>query len=77
MKKILGLSGIGFPLQLKTNTVPWLGQTAGATGSGTRIYPYCMYWLFETYSLWMDTLLSLDTVGRALDLPQSNVPYPL
>ena len=25
----------------------------------------------------MDTFLSLDIVGSALDLPQSNVPYPL
>ena len=30
-----------------------------------------------TYSLWMDTLLSLHIVMRALDLPQSNVAYPL
>ena len=36
-----------------------------------------MYWLWGTHSLWKDTLLSLDTVGRALNLPQSNVPYPL
>lgn len=25
----------------------------------------------------MDSLPSLDTVGRALDISQSNVPYPL
>ena len=31
----------------------------------------------ETYSLWMETLISLDVVRRALDLPQSKVPYPL
>ena len=53
------------------------GADCWATGSGTRIYPYCLYWLFGTYFLWIDTLLSLDIVGRALYLPQSNVPYPL
>ncbi|XP_005363513.2 olfactory receptor 5W2-like [Microtus ochrogaster] len=42
----------------------------GGTGSATRIYLYCLYWLFGTYSLWMYTLLSLDIVGRILDLPQ-------
>ena len=30
-----------------------------------------------TYSFWMDNLLSLDIVGRVLDLSQSNVPYNL
>ena len=49
----------------------------GTTGSGTRIYPYCLYWLFGTCSLWMDTLLKLDIVGKSLVLPQSNVSYPL
>lgn len=29
---------------------------------------------YGTYSVWMDSLPSLDTVGRALDISQSNVP---
>lgn len=29
-----------------------------------------------TYSRCMDTLLSVDIVGRTLDLPQNNMPYP-
>ena len=41
----------------------------------TRIYPYSLYWHFWNLFFWMDTLLNLDIVGRALDLPQSNVPY--
>ena len=49
------------------------GADCGATGSETRIYSYCLYWLFGTHSLWRDTLLSLDIVGRALVLTQSNV----
>ena len=49
----------------------------GATGSVTRICFCCLLWLFRTHSLWTDTLLSLDIVGRALVLPQSNMPYPL
>ena len=28
-----------------------------------------------TYSLWMDTLPTLDIVSSALDFPQSNVPF--
>ena len=52
------------------------GADLGATGGGTRIYPYCMYWLFfNLFSL--DTLLILDIVGRSLDFPQRNVPYLL
>ena len=49
------------------------GVDCGATGSGTRIYPYCLHWLFGTHSVWMDTLFSLDIEGRALVLPQNNV----
>ena len=48
------------------------GADCGATGSETRIYSYCLYWLFGTHSLWRDTLLSLDIVGRAVVLSQSN-----
>ena len=44
-----------------------------ATGSGTRIYPCCLYWLFGTHFLWRDTLLILNIVGRDLVLPQMNV----
>ena len=36
-----------------------------------------LLWLFETHYLWIDTLLSLDIVGLAFVLPQSNVPYLL
>lgn len=32
-----------------------------------------MKWLFGAYSLWRDALLSLDTVGRALVLPQDDM----
>ena len=49
------------------------GSDSGTTDSETRIYPYCLYWLFRTYSLWRDTLLSLDLMGRTLFLPQTNV----
>ena len=51
----------------------YMSNGYGAIGSETRIYLYCLYWLFGTHSLWMDTLLSLDIVGRSLDLPQKNV----
>ena len=43
-----------------------------ATGSKTRIYPYCLFWLLEIHSLRRDTLFNLDTL-RASVLPQSNV----
>ena len=49
------------------------GVDCRATGSETTVYPYCLFWLFGTHSLWRDTLLSLDIVGRALVLPQSDV----
>lgn len=41
---------------------------------GARIYSQCLNWLFVAHFLWRDTLLSLDTVGRDLILPQSDVP---
>ena len=62
------------------------GAVCRATGSGTKIYSCCLNWLFGAHSLWRDILLSLDIVGRALVLPQSDVldlltahgkPYPL
>ena len=53
----------------------------GVTGSWTRIYPYCLHWLLGTDSLWRNTLLNIDIVGKALVLPQSNMldfgDYPL
>ena len=51
------------------------GADCRATGSGTKFIPNACTGFLETYSLWMDTLLSLDIVGRGLDLPQSNVLY--
>ena len=42
-----------------------------------RIYPYFLSWLFRNPFSLVDTFLSLDIVGRALVLSQSNVPYPL
>ena len=47
------------------------GANCGATE--TRIYPYCLCGLFGSHSLWRNTLLSLNTVVRALVQPQSNV----
>ena len=65
--------------------VAW--TVCGATGSETKIFPYCMNWYFGAHSFWRDTLLSLDIAGRALVLPQSDVlgyvdsplgkPYPV
>ena len=49
------------------------GADCGATGIETRIYLYCLYWLFGTHSLQRDTMLGLDIVGRALVLQQNNV----
>ena len=49
------------------------GAECATTVSETKIYPYCLYWLFEIHALWRDTLLSLDIAGRTLDLSQSNV----
>ena len=48
------------------------GTDCGDPGSETRIYLYCLFWHFGTHSLWRDTLLSLDIVGRILVMPQSN-----
>lgn len=62
------------------NSVAW--AVSEATDSGTRIYPYCMNLIFESQSLWRDISLSLDTVKRALVLPETLLtpngkPYPL
>ena len=55
----------------------WLGQTE----EPLAVAPGFIFTVFTgfggTYSLWTDTLVSLDIVGRALNLSQSNVPYPL
>ena len=56
-------------------TVVWLGQTEGPLAVTPGFIPTACTSIFGTYSLWMDTLLSLDIVGRALDLTQGNVPY--
>ena len=53
------------------------GEDCGNTGSATRIYPTACPRFLETHSLWKDILLSLDIVGSALELPRSNVYYPL
>ena len=42
------------------------GTDCGATGSETRLCPYCLCWLFGTHSLRRDTLLSIDIVGEGL-----------
>ena len=49
------------------------GTDCGAIVSDTRIYSYCLYWHLRNLFFWMNTLLSLDIVERALILPQSNV----
>ena len=55
----------------------WLGQTAGTLAVTRGFIPTACTGFWGTHSLWMDTLRSLDIVGRALDLSQSNVPYAL
>ena len=61
--------------QHRTKLGPWnvdgcciTGADWRATGSGTRIPPYCLYWLLVTHWLWRDTLFSLDIVERTLVL---------
>lgn len=44
------------------------GAVCGATDSGTRIYPYCLNWIFGVHFLWRATLLSLDNGGEGLGL---------
>ena len=58
-------------------TAVWLGQTAGPLAVAPAFITTACTDLFGTYSLWMDTMLRLDKVGSALDLPQSSVPYHL
>ena len=53
------------------------GADCRALAVAPEVVPTVSTGFFGTYSLWMDTFLSLDIVGRALDLPQSNVSYPL
>lgn len=45
-----------------------------APSSGTRTCPWCMSWLFGTYSLRCDALPSRDAVGMNLVLPQLDLP---
>ena len=53
------------------------GADWGVIGSAPGFIPTACTAFLGNYSLWMDTLLSLDIVGRPLDLPQSNVPHCL
>ena len=56
-------------------TVIWLGQTEGpqAVAPGS----YCRYWFFAILISLHVYLAQPNIVGRALNLPQSNVPYLL
>ena len=49
------------PLNMGDICVAW--GNCGATGRGTRIYPYCMNWSTEAHSLQTNIFLSLDTGG--------------
>lgn len=42
------------------------------TNSGFRIYPWCMFWLCWTHSLWWDAFLNIDARRRILVLSQLN-----
>lgn len=53
--------------------VIWLDMFKG-TGSGTRLYPGCMNWHFGVYSLWWDTVFSLNMGVRNFILPQLGMP---
>ena len=53
------------------------GQTVDPLAVAPGFIPTACTDFLGSCSLWMGTLLSLDIVGRALDLLQSNVPYPL
>ena len=57
-------------------TVVWLEQTEGPLAVAPGFIPIACTVFLGFYSLWIYTLLSLDVVGRALDLSQSKVPYP-
>ena len=35
-----------------------------------------IFWRGESYCIWMNTFLSLDGGGKALDVPQGRVPCP-
>ena len=60
-----------------TLIVAWLGKTVGPLTVAPEFIPTACAAFVGTHSLWIYTLLSLDIVGRALDLPQTNVHYPL
>ena len=49
------------PLHVSNSCMAW--AVRGAPSSGTRIYPWCVNWLFGAHSLWWDALLSLDAGG--------------
>lgn len=60
------------PLHVGHSCVAW--SVWGASGCGTRIYPWCTSWLFGAHSLGWNALLSLDIAGRDLVLPQLTLP---
>lgn len=64
-----------------TITVASLGQTVGqgavAPGFISSALTACTCSPKRQPTLWMDTMYRLDIVGKALDLSQSNVLYPV
>ena len=54
-----------------------LGQTEGPLAVAPGFIPTACTGFLGTYSLWMNTLISLEIVGMTFGLPQNNVPYPL
>ena len=57
-------------------TVAWLGRLRDPWQWHQDLYLLLVLAFWEPI-LFVWYLLSLDTVGQALDLPQSNVPYLL
>ena len=55
-------------------TVAWLWQTEGPLAVALGFVSAACTGFLGSYSLWIYTLLSLDVVGRTLDLPQGKVP---
>ena len=57
--------------------VIWLEKTDGPMAVAPGFISTACTGFLGNYSLWMDTLFSIDIVERDLELPQSNVPYLL
>ena len=57
-------------------TVAWLRQTEGPLAVAPGFIPTACTGFFNTYSLWVDTLLSLDIAERSLDLPPEPCALP-